>query len=64
VALGLAFTSWHLSPAELLAGVIGLISAAILYFNVRDNELGTPTLVVGGVAYVAFLTGLTILGVL
>ena len=62
VAIGLAFSPWHLTPAELLAGTIGLISSAILFINVRDGELGTPTLMTGGVAYVAFLVGLALLG--
>lgn len=62
VALGLAFSPWRLTPPELLAGAIGLISAAILYFNVRDGELGTPTLMIGGVAYGVFLAGLGLLG--
>jgi cation:H+ antiporter len=62
VAIGLIFTPWHLSPAELLAGTIALGSSAILFFNVRDNELGTPTLMIGGAAYVVFLGGLAMLG--
>lgn len=62
VALGLAFSPWHLTPPELLAGAIGLISSAILYINVRDGELGTPTLMIGGIAYAIFLTGLAMLG--
>jgi cation:H+ antiporter len=62
VAIGLAFSPWHLTPAELLAGAIGLISSAILFFNVRDGELGTPTLMIGGIAYAIFLAGLGVLG--
>jgi cation:H+ antiporter len=62
VALGLAFSPWHLTHAELLAGAIALISSAILYINVRDGELGTPTLMIGGVAYAIFLGGLGVLG--
>jgi cation:H+ antiporter len=64
VALGVAFTPWHLSPAELLGGGIALASSALLYINVRDSELGTPTLMLGGVAYAIFLGGLVTLGVL
>jgi cation:H+ antiporter len=63
VALGLAFTPWHLSSPELLGGAIAVYSAALLYVNLRDGELGTPTLVVGGVAYAAFIAGLGWLGV-
>ncbi|MGH8013848.1 MAG: sodium:calcium antiporter [Candidatus Binataceae bacterium] len=63
VALGLAFTPWHLSSAELLAGAIGLISATLLFINVRDGELGTPTMLIGGVGYAIFLGGLMVLGV-
>lgn len=61
VALGLAFSPWHLTHAELLAGGIGVISSALLYLNVRDGELGTPTLMVGGAAYAIFLAGLGVL---
>jgi len=63
VALGLAFTPWHLSPPELLGGAIAVCSAALLYVNLRDGELGTPTLIVGGVAYAVFIAGLGWLGV-
>jgi cation:H+ antiporter len=62
VALGLALTPWHLTAPELLAGAIGLVSAALLYLNVHDGELGTPILMVGGVAYGAFIVGLALLG--
>ncbi len=64
VALGLAFTPWHLSSPELLGGAIAIFSAALLYLNLRDGELGTPTLMVGGAAYAAFIAGLRWLGVL
>jgi cation:H+ antiporter len=62
VALGLAFTPWHLSHPELLAGAIGVASAALLWVNLRDGELGAPTLMVGGIAYAAFIAGLGWLG--
>lgn len=61
VALGLAFTPWHLSPAELWAGLVALVSSTLLYVNVRDGELGTPALMTGGIAYAAFLAGLGVL---
>lgn len=64
VALGLAFTPWHLGYPELLAGIVGTLSAALLYVNLRDGELGTPTLMVGGVAYAVFIAGLGWLGAL
>jgi len=64
VALGLVFTPWHLSSAELLGGAIAVFSAALLYVNLRDGELGTPTLIVGGVAYAVFIAGLGWLGAL
>ncbi len=64
VALGLAFSPWHLTSPELLAGAIALVSSAILFVNLRDSELGTPTLAVGGVAYAIFLIGLRHLGAL
>jgi cation:H+ antiporter len=62
VALGLAFSPWHLTPPELLAGAVGLVSSTMLFINVRDGELGTPTLMIGGIAYAIFLTGLAMLG--
>jgi len=62
VALGLAFSPWHLTPPELLAGAVGLVSSTILFINVRDGELGTPTLMIGGIAYGIFLAGLALLG--
>jgi len=64
VALGLAFTPWHLSSPELLGGAIAIFSGALLYINLHDGELGTPTLMVGGAAYAAFIAGLGWLGVL
>jgi cation:H+ antiporter len=64
VALGLAFTPWHLSSPELLGGAIAIFSAGLLYINLRDGELGTPTLIVGGVAYAVFIAGLGWLGAL
>jgi cation:H+ antiporter len=64
VALGLAFTPWHLGSPELLGGAIAIFSGALLYINLRDGELGTPTLMVGGAAYAAFIAGLGWLGVL
>ena len=63
VAIGLEFSPWHLTPAELLAGAVALTSSAILFINVRDGELGTPTLMIGGIAYGIFLAGLGVLGV-
>jgi cation:H+ antiporter len=64
IALGLAFTPWHLDAPELLAGGVGLFSAGLLYFNLDDGELGTPGLMVGGIAYAVFLAGLGFLGAL
>jgi cation:H+ antiporter len=63
-ALGLAFTNWHLHSPELLGGAIATLSAALLYFNLRDSELGAPTLMAGGAAYAAFIAGLGWLGAL
>jgi cation:H+ antiporter len=62
VAFGLAFSPWHLTNPELLAGSIALASVAILFVNLRDSELGTPTLMIGGAAYAIFLIGLGYLG--
>jgi cation:H+ antiporter len=63
VALGLAFTPWVLTAPEILAGAIALASSAILFINLRDAELGTPTLMAGGIAYAVFLAGLAYLGI-
>ncbi len=57
-ALGLVFSSWRLSPAEMLAGAVTLVSSVLLFLNVADGELGAPTLMVGGVAYAVFLAAL------
>ncbi len=62
VALGLAFSPWRLAPAELVAGAVATVSAALLFFNVGDGELGTPTLMLGGAAYAIFLAALALLG--
>ncbi len=62
VALGLAFSPWTLTAAEVLAGGIALVSVVLLYINLRDSELGTPTLMLGGAAYAAFIAGLGYLG--
>lgn len=62
VALGLAFTPWRLGHPELLAGAIAIASAGLLWVNLHDGELGTPTLMLGGVAYVVFIAGLGWLG--
>ena len=62
VALGLIFTPWRLTPAEILASTVALGSSSLLYINLRDGEVGTPTLITGGAAYVIFLIGLWMLG--
>lgn len=64
VALGIAFTPWRLSRAELLAGAIALAWAALLYLNVRDSELRAPALMLGAAGYGTFLIGLRLLGAL
>ncbi len=62
VALGVVFTPWHLSPAELIGGAVGLVSSAVLYLNLRDGKLGTFSLMLGGVAYVVFIMILAFAG--
>lgn len=62
VALGLAFTPWHLSGAELLAGSVALASTSLLYINLAKGALSTGSLMLGGAAYVCFLLALAILG--
>src|SRR5205814_10321931 len=55
VALGLAFTEWHLTPSEFLAAGLALASSAVLYINLSDGVLSVPTLALGGVVYAIFL---------
>ena len=62
VAMGLAFTPWHLTAPERLGTVVALVSSGLLYINARDGELGAPTLLIGAGAYVVFLGGLSVLG--
>jgi cation:H+ antiporter len=64
VALGLMFSPWLLTPSELLGSTIALVSSGILFLNLRDSELGTPTLMIGGAAYAIFIGGLGYLGAL
>ena len=61
VALGLAFTPWHLSGPELLAGGVALASTSLLYVNLAKGALSTGSLMLGGAAYLCFLLGLAIL---
>ena len=62
VALGLAMTPWRLTTAEIVSAGVTIASAAILYGNLRDSEIGTPTLMIGGVAYAVFIAGLLLIG--
>jgi cation:H+ antiporter len=62
VALGLAYSPWRLSPAEMIGGAVTLASSGLLFFNVADGEVGTPTLMLGGAAYAVFLLALAWLG--
>jgi cation:H+ antiporter len=64
VALGLVFTPWILTAPEILGSIVALVSSAILFINLRNSELGTPTLMIGGIAYAIFLGGLVYLSVL
>jgi cation:H+ antiporter len=61
-ALGLAFTPWHLTPAQWVACAVAVVSAAILYLNVRRGYLKTPAMMFGGVAYLVFIGGLWMVG--
>lgn len=62
VALGLAFTPWQLSHPEILGGAIAILSAGLLYADLHDSELRTPSMLLGGVLYVVFIVGLRWLG--
>lgn len=64
VALGLAYSPWHLGAPELLAGGITIVSSALLYANLRDSKLTMPALMLGGVAYAIFIAGLAWMGTL
>ncbi|MGH7907446.1 MAG: sodium:calcium antiporter, partial [Candidatus Binataceae bacterium] len=63
VALGVAYTPWHLTTAEVVGAAVALGSAMLLFLNLRDGELGTPTLMAGGVAYAIFIGLLVVTGV-
>jgi cation:H+ antiporter len=56
VGLGVAFTSWHLSGAEIAGAVVALGSAGMLIWSVRDGRLRMPSLMLGGAAYLVFVT--------
>lgn len=64
VALGLVYTPWHLGAPELLAGGVTIVSSVVLYANLRDSELKTRALMLGGVAYAFFIVGLAWMGAL
>jgi hypothetical protein len=40
---------------------MGLTSSAIFYITVRDGELGTPTLMIGGLGCAVLIAGLGLL---
>lgn len=61
-ALGLAFSPWHLTSPELLAGSIALGSALILFVSLGGSELVARTLMIGAAGYAIFLLGLRHLG--
>ncbi|MGD0074538.1 MAG: sodium:calcium antiporter [Candidatus Binataceae bacterium] len=61
-ALGIVFTPWHLSSAELIAGGVALAATAMLFVNVAKGPLKTSSLMLGGAAYVCFLILLATLG--
>lgn len=62
VAIGVIYSPWRLSGPELLAGAVGLVSSSLLFINLRDGELSTTALMLGGAAYVVFLAGLSVMG--
>lgn len=62
VAIGVIYSPWRLSGPELLAGAVGLVSSSLLFINLRDGELSTAALMLGGAAYVVFLAGLSVMG--
>ncbi|HTY53839.1 MAG TPA: hypothetical protein VMB26_01495 [Candidatus Binataceae bacterium] len=62
VALGLTFTTWHLSGAELIAGGVALASTVLLYFNVSRGALRAGSLMIGGAGYLCFLLAVLMQG--
>ncbi|MDX9872817.1 MAG: sodium:calcium antiporter [Clostridia bacterium] len=55
-ALGILLTPWELSPLAITSGVLALLSAIILYFNLRFREKLTPQTLIGvGFLYIVFI---------
>lgn len=54
-ALGILLTPWELSPLALLSGILALLSASVIYFNLKvKNQLKPHTLIGVGFLYVIF----------
>jgi len=61
VALGLVYTQWNLTGAEIVAGGVAVASTALLYVNIAKGPLSTRMLMLGGAAYIVFLAAVAIL---
>lgn len=54
-ALGILMTPWELSPLALISGCLALLSAIIIYINLRFRQKITPQTLIGvGLFYVVF----------
>lgn len=57
-ALGIALTDWQLTTGALLAAAIALISAGVLYWELKiKKHISAPMLVLGGAFYLLFIWG-------
>lgn len=55
-ALGIFLTDWQLTAGAMVSGILALISAAIIYFElIRKKHVTATTLLLGGIFYVVFL---------
>lgn len=62
-ALGILLTPWELSPLALTSGILALISASVIYYNVRfKNQLRPKTLISVGSLYLVFFVMVLVTG--
>ncbi|NNG35925.1 sodium:calcium antiporter [Nakamurella sp. DB0629] len=60
-AIGIAFTPWHFTPTVTLAGVMTLVSIALMLLLGRLRKLTAGTMLIGVALYGAFFVGMLIL---
>ena len=57
-ALGIALTDWQLTTGALLAALIALVSAGVLYWELKTKKhISAPMLILGGAFYMLFILG-------